>query len=258
MFALLMTNGTLYPPITDLVTSMLAESGFARMDRKTSRGVHAYSSAQRPAKLEINFVATSQVFDPPGGLGAFDSISAGPRQNYESSRLNSGIRFGAGVSGHRWSKSDAGEAIRVSGFHTSLNVALRYLVERTNGSPRITGAAENDSEFLEGIVRWTFAQSEAQFCSSSSYSWRGKTYPALRDDLNCDHISSSAFAANERFSLYRNNEEGRAFIENGNKDVILALGAPEVKIGSEWVPIKTVVMARGDDILIPTEILSRL
>jgi hypothetical protein len=52
-----------------------------------------------------------------------------------------------------------------------------------------------------------------------------------------------------------NSKAGRISFTSSRGDVLLVLGCPEIKVGGTWHRINGVVMADGDQVLLPLEVL---
>ena len=253
---LLAGNQTPYNAVVPpFVNELLAESNFGNPSKSTS-GQWTFTHSSRPARLIFQLQEWGQPSPSPGNLGGVDKFSAARDPKPENKRLLSGLKFGAGPAGHRQSYGEYGDNIVVGGVYSRCQLYLRYKVTKSDGRPVATGYQEGDEELFEGIARWTFGLLEGSHCGETSMGFAGHNYPAFRDTEDKLHISASAFATNTGRTLTINRNAGRAYMSTANGGVLLALGCPEVKIGSQWHPIKTVVMARNDQILLPVELLS--
>lgn len=136
----------------------------------------------------------------------------------------------------------------------TVKVTLSYTAKFRNGKLDLPpGLFESDSAFVEGQVRRALSRliglrvTESKRLAfngrgSDGFSREGVDYVKLDDWLNAYGLTAS-----------RNEQAGTAFWRSGSKQVLLALGADKIKIGSDWRPLGAYPIMKGQTWYVPIQ-----
>lgn len=237
------------------IHELLENSGYSCLrDSYEDSQQEDYLHSQRKIRLEI----VSQGIPPSETVGTLlrkvDRWSAGKLTGevfLPPSRMPLGrdLRFMNGAA------SSLVFAVAENAFIT---VRLKTAYERERGvSKPLAPLGGEDWALQESVTRWVLALKTSRAYQAGRVSVGGRDFNSRRNGTNI-HIDASAWAQSHNFPYRLNRDSACAVISHPTGLVTLALGAPSVKVGSEWQAISDVVLCDGEKILIPKSIIDRL
>lgn len=126
------------------------------------------------------------------------------------------------------------------------------------GTPDYVPMKLSDNELAEAVTRWLLATIATEGMSRTTWSHRSQSYPAIRSKAGRMHVPARTLAQRRGMAFTWNEAAGRMSLASPRGQVLLVLGAPSVKVGSEWIPVGDVVVADGAEPMIPIEIVARI
>jgi len=233
------------------VERMLEEAGFTK-----ATSPHMRNNVSRKAHIRWSIQSLEGDGSGEDVFRSIDGLSARRPSDPGAIRPESGIPLGRQL---RYNASP-----RMIQFHA--RSATRYVnTDFGLGSSRSTGGLPasppqlpSDRPLLEAITRWLLATATAESMTRENWIYHGQTYAALRESGAAKHVPARVFAQRRGMAFNWNEGAGRLSISSPRGAVLIVLGAPSVKVGSEWVAIAGIVVADGVEPMLPVEVVSRI
>lgn len=236
------------------VDAFLRASGYERKERSSMDA--RYSNAARRSSISW---LSQRLPSPSHGnrlIDSYDRMSAYRPRNAVDLPPPSGIPLGKHLRYHPGSQSVLFRAASDSHF---VNAHMTIGAQWTRGgAPDFVPTFPSEKEMLEAVTRWVLGTRSAEGMMRTSWVHYNQSFPALRSGAGRLHVPARTFAQRRNMGFNWNESAGRLSISSPRGQVLLALGAPSVKVGSEWIPIGDVVVADGVEIMLPVEIVSRI
>lgn len=237
---------TLQSPTVEL----LNERGFS-LDQTGSR----YMNDERRAFVRFG-VSQLSIREHEIGrvLKGFDRLSVRPG---EAKRVGaSGLLIGRDA---RYAPGKSQIILESCSFQTRVRVKMQCGQQRFNGVPKPISALSNDDyTMVEAIARWELATKTAEAYAASTYSLSGQSVPCRRSGNIRIHLDAARWAQLKGYTFRLNRDTGCAVVGRPQGTILLPLGSPKVKVGTEWIDIEDVVLADGEKPMIPLQVINRL
>lgn len=143
--------------------------------------------------------------------------------------------------GHICGVNQAGGFFYVVGDQWVLRSHLRPVISKKGKSAVFHDVEQKMIDRFIPIVRWQLAIMEGDSLATLA-----------------SYTSLSSFAKANQFKLWENVDKARYALDTPKGQVLLPLGSPKAKIGSEWVDAGGMIVVRAGQVLIPKQLADRI
>jgi len=160
----------------------------------------------------------------------------------------SGIPLGTNL---RW--HSARNSLRLRGIGASTSFMGHFSVRNqlfTTKTIYIRWDMKAELARAEAVIRWIVGSAEGDQASAMPHDG----LIGWRDAAGGRHVDAEAWSAKWGYKYRANAAAGRAAIATPRGVILLALGAPKVKIGREWLELPSLVIARKGRIQLPLKV----